>query len=414
MPLIEEEMEVERWFVQEPFNPSSPQQILAYMQHAGHYVKPNKKSRTKAPSTDENALEKLAKKDQFYASILEWRKLAKIEGTYVNGMQALVDKNGRLHPKFLHNPSTWRLSCVEPNIQNVPDDDDENSLERRFRHCIVAQKGHILVEADAAGIEAVQTGWWCGDKDYVQLAQLGIHSYLTSHAVKEPADLSWPVEQLAAHLAYIKKKYKTSMEYNSLKRTVHLTNYGGGAAMMHRVDNTLFPSIAAAQKRQDFYLDIFPKLRQWQAEVRQKAAAQNFLGGREHPYRFKHWFWDVLKVHPSGDKTPGSDWNRVVAYLPQSTAAGNQFDVVISLMTPDSPYYVGDMYDGRTPLRALIHDSILAEVPEDRVDEYVRKVTGAMEQPIRKQPLPWDPGLHLQIGSDIKGGPDWGCMEALV
>lgn len=414
--MIEQELEVERWFVQEPFNPASPQQILDYMSHAGHVAKSpyKKKSKSNSPSTDETALARLAKKDKFYASILEFRKLSKLESTYVNGMMALIDANGRIHPKFLHNPSTWRLSCVEPNWQNIPDDDDEDSIERRFRHCVVAQPGHLLIEADFSAIEAVQTGWYCSDPDYVRLAAMGIHSYLVSHKANEPADLSWPDEQLAAFLAYIKKKYKSTDLYASMKRTVHLTNYGGSPHMMMKVDSRLFPTVRSAEDAQNYYLALMPKLKQWQGDIRMKAATNNFLGGADHPYRLKHWFWDVVKVDAYGTKTPGSDWNRVVAFYPQSTAAGNLFDTCLKLTDPTSPHYVGDMFEGRTPLRALIHDSILAEVPMDRVTEFCNKLHAAMTEPILVQPLPWDRSKHLTIEADIKAGPNWGAMEAVI
>jgi hypothetical protein len=412
--LVEKELEVERWFVPEPFNPASPQQVISYMQHAGHYVPPNKFSKTQQPSTDEQTLARLARKDEFYSHILAFRRLSKLSSTYVNGLLGLVDANGRIHPKFLHNPSTWRLSCQEPNWQNIPDAEEPDSIEKRFRRCVIPAPGCVLVEADFSAIEAVQTGWYCNDPDYVRLARMGIHSYLVSHKVGEPADIAWEDEHLHSHLAYIKKKYKDGEIYYAFKRTVHLTNYGGSPHMMMKVDPKIFTSIAVATTFQNFYLNLMPKLSAWHRTIRQRAAAQNFLGGDDHPYHFRHWFWDVMKMDATGGASPGSDWNRVVAFYPQSTAAGNLYDCLLTLQDHSSPYFVGDMYHGATPLRAFIHDSILAEVPKSRVDEYCDKLHGAMTQPIKVQPLPWNPTQYLTIDADIKVGSNWGAMEAIV
>lgn len=414
MPLIEKDLEVERWFVREPFNPASTDQLIQYMKHTGN-LPGGKGSFTHSGkiSTDEQALEKLAVHDEFFEKILRFRKLSKLESTYVNNLLGLIDQDGRIHPEFLHNPSTWRLSCVHPNWQNVPDGEDEESLERRFRRCVVAAPGCVLVEADFAAIEAVQTGWYCNDPNYVRLARMGIHSYLVSHKVGKPADLSWDDKTLAAYLGKIKKEYKDTPLYAALKRTVHLTNYGGSPHMMIKVDPKLFPSVAVATSLQNFYLSLMPKLRDWQRAVRVKAANQNFLGGDDHPYHFKHWFWDVMKMDRFGGSSPGSDWNKVVAFYPQSTAAGNLYDTMLWLQDASSPYYVGDMYNGSTPLRAFIHDSILAEVPLSRKDEYIEKLKGAMTQPIKVQPLPWDPSNYLTIQADVKVGSNWGTMETV-
>jgi len=417
MPIVKKETEVERWFVEGEFNPMSVPQILVYMEHTGIKGKPNKKSRTGKPSTDEVTLKKLSGKDKFYRLLLEYRKIQKLKGTYVASNLGRLDKNDRIHPKWGHNPSTWRLSCEDPNWQNIPgrDMDEEDSLSREFRKCVVARDGCVLVEADFSAIEAVETGWFSNDKDYVRLARMGIHSYLLSHLIKDPADLSWPDDQLADHLARIKKENKESTGYYALKRTVHLTNYGGSPWMMQRVEPSIFPTIKSAADSQNFYLDLVPKLKQWQSSIRQRAARENCLGGNDHPFKLKHWFWDVVAYDRNGKQKPGSDWNRVVAFYPQSTAAGVLYEAVLRLHDPDSPYYVGDMFDGRTPLRALIHDSILGEVPVSSLDAYLERLTGSMLEPIREQPLDpsWGMGEFLQIGVDVKVGPNWADMESV-
>jgi len=416
--LTYEMCDVERWFVHDKFNPASPDHIIKYMEVVGKTSKPSKHSKTGKPSTDEGTLKRFAKKDAFFGYILQWRKLSKLEGTYVNSILGLLDENDRFHPQFPHVPSTWRLSSAEPNFQNIPqpsDEDGDDSLQKQFRTAIVALPGCKLVGADFAGIEAVLTGWYANDADYMRLAKYGIHSYLTSHKVGEPADLAWPDEKLKAFLKNIKDRFHDSDTYHALKRTVHLTNYGGSPAMMNLAAPEQFPSIAIAEQMQNFYLDLCPKLKIWHGNLRTRAAKENFLGGNDHPYRFKHWFWDVTKLDAAtGQMVKGSDWNRVIAFYPQSTAAGILYDTVLDLTDPQSPNYVGDMGpNGETPLRALIHDEILSEVREGCLQQFVDKLRRSMQISRFEGFTP--PGvtgaLPLVIGADVKIGPNWGEME---
>lgn len=106
---------------------------------------------------------------------------------------------------------------------------------------------------------------------------------------------------------------------------------------------------------------------------------------------------------------PGSDWNKVVAFYPQSSAAGVLYDACLALA--ESSYCA----ENPPPIRALIHDEILAEVPTSKLDEYIAALRTAMEQPCNSHPLPaeWGMGESLRFRVDVKVGPNWGQMESV-
>lgn len=408
MSIIIKDTEVVRYFVREPFNPGSSKQLLGYMKARGLQGGRNPKSKSGAPSTDKDTLRRLSRRDPLFGLVLQWRGVSKINSTYVlpNLERLQNNADARIHPKFLHAPSTMRLSCHDPNIQNVPDSDEEESDAARFRNCIVADPDCLLVETDYAAIEAVLTGYFMGDKDFFRIAPWA-HTYALAMMNGEKISMSWSDEDLATFLSDYKKKVKGTREYAAMKRAVHLTHYGGTPRMMNLSHPELFPSIEIATNIQMQYLSLVPKLKEWQKSVRTRAAAQHYLGGRDHPYRYKHWFWDVVAWDPFKHReVPGSDWNRVVAYYPQSTAAGVIYDAALTLTDPDSPHYVGDLYHGRTPIRALIHDSILSEVPKTHLDTYLERCLGSMSAPI-------DVLGGLTIAVDVKVGRDWGSMKPL-
>lgn len=415
MPIVTREAEVTRYFTREDFNPASSKQLLAYIKHKGY--SPGRNYKTGSDSTDAETLKRLARKDPFFRKVLEFREVQKIKTTYVapNLARAGQDAESRIHSQFLHAPSNMRLSSVEPNLQNVPDEDDELALSRKFRHCIVASPGCLLVEADFNAIEAVLTGYFCNDLNLMRLATMGVHSYVLAVLMGLPISLDWPDDALARALADIKSKYKQTKEYFGCKCTVHLTHYGGSAMMMFKAHPDIFTSIAHAKEIQDTYLSLCPKLASWQSGVRERAAKEHKLGGNDHPFHYIHRFWDVTSFDPKRGVIPGSDWNKVVAYYPASTAAGVLYECVLRLTDPESPWYIGDMYHGRTPLRSLIHDSILAEVPIPALDTYIERLVACMTAPIPQLPYKDEAGnpAFLSFGVDVKVGRDWGTMKPL-
>lgn len=404
--LRKETREEIRYYYRSDFNPSSTAHLLSYMEAKGLQGGRNHKSKTGAPTTDQLTLERLSKKDKLFELVLRWRKIGKMDGTYATGLLAHADAQSRIHTRWTHVPSTWRLSSTEPNLQNIPSPDEDMLLSiaiAEIRRAFVAQPGCLLVSGDFSAIEAVLTGYFANDPEYMRLARLGIHSYLVAHKVGDPPDLGWSDKDLGEHLTTIKRKYHDAAVYKALKRTVHLSNYGGTPYQMVRVDPILFPTVGIATDLQNFYFLQCPKLKDWQSTIRGRAIKQGYLGGADHPYHFRHWFWDVTGWDPQRGVVPGSDWNRCVAFYPQSTAAGIIFDAVLALMDPQSPWFVGDYFYGKTPLRALIHDEILAEVPEEKVDNYIERLRMAM-----KEPMP-----ELAIGSEIKVGKNWVDMKAV-
>lgn len=404
-----QEVEVLRYYVREAFNPGSSKQLLAYMKAKGLQGGRNPKSKSGAPSTDKETLRRLSRRDPIFGLILQWREVAKIDSTYVlPNLQRIggSDNDNRIHPSFRHAPSTMRLSCHDPNIQNVPGADDPESYAARFRKCIVAQEGCLLVEADYSAIEAVETGWYMDDPVFMRIARWA-HTYALAMMNGEDVSMGWTDEHLSGFLSEYKRKVKGTREYAAMKRAVHLTHYGGTPMMMTKSHPELFPTLTDATKIQNQYFELVPKLKEWQQGVRARAGSQHYLGGKDHPFRYKHWFWDVTGYDPKRRREiAGSDWNRVVAYYPQSTSAGVLYNAALRMAKPDSPYYVGDLFHGKTPIRALIHDSILAEVPKDKLDTYLERCLGSMGLPIPEQ-------KGLVIGVDVQVGRDWGSMKPL-
>lgn len=79
--------------------------------------------RTNKPSTDAAVLQELAKISPVVQRILTLRALEKLNNTYLTGLQASVDSDGRIRGNFNQvGTASGRFSSSSPNLQNLPKD----------------------------------------------------------------------------------------------------------------------------------------------------------------------------------------------------------------------------------------------------------------------------------------------------
>lgn len=112
---------------------------------------PHGKKTKKGYSTSAEVLEKVKDDHPIVPKILEYRNLTKLASTYIEGMKPLIADDGRIHCHFQQTVTqTGRISCTEPNLQNIP---VRQELGRKIRKAFHASEGKILVGADYSQIE---------------------------------------------------------------------------------------------------------------------------------------------------------------------------------------------------------------------------------------------------------------------
>lgn len=63
---------------------------------------------------------------------MEYRQIAKLQSTYIVGLQDFILKDGKIHTRYLQDlTQTGRLSSVDPNLQNIPVRLEQGRLIRR-------------------------------------------------------------------------------------------------------------------------------------------------------------------------------------------------------------------------------------------------------------------------------------------
>lgn len=103
---------------------------------------------TKQPSFDKDTLKKylvhpLAPQD-IVSDILRYRKLNIFNNLFLDKFADLADGNGVLHPTYNQNVRTGRMSCSDPNMQQMMSE---------AKWLVIPPPGHILITADYSQIE---------------------------------------------------------------------------------------------------------------------------------------------------------------------------------------------------------------------------------------------------------------------
>ena len=103
-------------------------------------------------STAVDVLEKLQGEHPIIDDILEYRQLAKLQSTYVEGLQKVISKDHRIHTRFNQTlAQTGRLSSIDPNLQNIPIRLEEGrKIRKAFKP---TSKDSVILSADYSQIE---------------------------------------------------------------------------------------------------------------------------------------------------------------------------------------------------------------------------------------------------------------------
>ena len=134
----------------EEFNVNSPKQLGEIL--FGKLGLPHGKKTKSGYSTSADILEELADEYEIVKEVLEYRRVAKLNSTYAEGLYKVADENGIIHSTFNQTVAvTGRLSSTEPNLQNIP---IRTELGRSLRKFFTTKKqDYVLIDADYSQIE---------------------------------------------------------------------------------------------------------------------------------------------------------------------------------------------------------------------------------------------------------------------
>jgi len=355
--------------VQEEFNISSPKQLgIILFEKLG--LKAPKKTKT-GYSTDAEVLEGLADQHPVIPLILEYRQNTKLQTTYIDSLITLINpRSSRVHTTFNQAvTTTGRLSCTDPNLQNIPIRSEEGRLIR----CafIPADERHRLLAADYSQIELRVMAHFSQDQAYKEAFLRGedIHKYTAAavHGV--------PVSQVTKEMRNQAKAVNFGIIYG-------ISGFG------------LARNIGVSRKEADSFITAYFEkysgvktyVEQLIEEARQTGEARTLLGRiRKLP-----------DLH-SRNFSLRSFAERMARNTPiQGTAA----DIIKKAMVAITREL--NSHPGLGKLLLQVHDELIFEVEESKWQELARMVKTEMENAVR---------LSVPLVVDLKMGSNWGEMS---
>lgn len=362
------------------FNPNSTVQLRSLLFDFLGLPPTGKKTGTGANSTDAEVLQELAQKSEVPSLILDIRQKSKIKNTYLDKIIPQLDRDSHLRTGFnLHGTTSGRLSSSgKLNMQQLPRD---NPI---VKGCIKAAPGHKIVAMDLTTAEVYVAAVLADDKALMDVFRSGgnFHSTIAKTVFKLPCE----VEEVAE---------KFSVERQAAKAVTFGIMYGAGARKISQEvskSSGTFFSPNEAQEVIDDYFKTFHKLKAWinnnERYIEQNGFIYSFFGRKRR-----------LPNVASTDKGIKSHTIRSgLNFLVQSTASD------INLLGGiDMEAYI--RANGmKAKIFALVHDSILAEVPDEEVERYQEKLQYFIQMD-RGVSIPGAPvGCDFDIGEDYSMG----------
>lgn len=161
------------------------------------------------PSTDAEVLEQWAGEgDEWAKKLLAHRRVSKIYGTYVSGLQEHIDQRYRIHTSLNQTGTvTGRLSSSEPNLQNIPRPGEDKF---KIRDAFIPGANKVLVVADYAQLEMRLMAHFSGDEKMIT----AIHNGVDLHCLTVSEMHGIPYDEVMAAVKAEKKSKKNVSEAN--------------------------------------------------------------------------------------------------------------------------------------------------------------------------------------------------------
>ncbi len=178
----------------EEFNINSPQQlgIILFEKLGLPYGKKTKRGY----ATGIEVLERLRDEYEIVDLILEFRMYSKLKSTYIEGLLPLIHRDDKIHAHFQQTvAATGRISCTEPNLQNIP---IRQELGRKLRKAFVPEnEDYVLVGADYSQIELRILAHLSQDPLLIDAFNHGddIHTITASKVFGVPEDQVTPLQR---------------------------------------------------------------------------------------------------------------------------------------------------------------------------------------------------------------------------
>ncbi|MCT4418667.1 DNA polymerase I [Leuconostoc falkenbergense] len=303
-------------------------------------------------STAIDVLEKLAPQAPIVDHILQYRQLAKLKSTYIDGLLSVIyPEDSKIHTRFLQTlTQTGRLSSVDPNLQNIPMRSEEGRLIR------------------TAFIPS-EPNWQIFGADYSQI-ELRVLAHVTGDANMQKAFLNG--EDIHAETARAVFGLPNDAVVDPLmRRTAKAVNFGIVYGISDfGLANNLGISRAEAKRFIDTYFQEFPQIHDWMNQIKQFAHDHGYVETIAHRRRYLP---DInaknFNLRSFAERTAMN-----------SPIQGSAADIIKIAMIKVNDALKAHHFQARMLLQ--VHDELIFEAPSSEIDALSEIITSVMDSAV--------------------------------
>ncbi len=315
-------------------------------------------------STDVETLEKLQGEHEIIDKILEYRQLAKLNSTYVEGMIPYINpKTGRIHSYFHQTvTATGRISSTDPNLQNIP---TRIELGKKLRKVFKPGENKVFLDADYSQIELRVLAHVSKDQTMVDnfINDEDIHAQAASRV------FGVPLEEVSKELRSKAKAVNFGIVYG-------ISDFGL-AAQIHT-------SRKLAKQYIEQYLEKYDGIKKFMDNVVEEAKEKGYI---ETMYKRRRYIPELKSknymVRKFGD--------RVAMNTPiQGTAADIMKIAMINVFKELKNY--------KSKVVLQVHDELLVEVYKEELEDVKQILVQCMENAAK---------LLVPLKVEVEEGNNW-------
>lgn len=394
------------------FNPQSNDELSDILYSSNHFgfkaVKytSSRKAKEAKKSTDEKVLTTLQSRVshesqafKFIEALLHLKKLNKLYGTYVKGISKIMFR-GRIHCKFNQSGTrSSRLSCSDPNLQNVPIHDDEFGI----RGCFVADEGYDLIDYDYPQIEFRIAAAMAGEETMMESIRKGwdIHAANGAGMYKGDPRVTYEAIMAAKHK---KETHDPSFgdldkyllgKRNGAKTSGLAALYGQGK---HRMAAALKCSVDEAGQMIDAFFYAYPSIYGHIHEMRDFAHQHGFtytlLGRRRMLHRINNPF----------NKGAVAQEERIAYNTPIQGSGAEMIKLAMLQIHHDKEFR-----EMGGKLLLTVHDEIVGKAPKKYSKECSARCKALMSNPYNWGPIQFE--FPVPVDPDGSTGHRWSELK---
>lgn len=354
----------------EAFNINSPKQLGEVLfEKMGLPV--IKKTKT-GYSTNAEVLDALLDQHAIIQEILDYRQLAKLKSTYVDGLLQIISPDQRIHTTFNQTiTATGRLSSTEPNLQNIP---VRTSEGKRIRKAFIPlEPEHVLLSADYSQIELRILAHMSYDDALVTSFNQNedIHRRTASEVFHVPIEEVTP----------------------EMRRTAKAVNFG---IIYGQTDYGLSKELGISRKEAKTYIDSYFE---HYADVRRFIDDTIAQARRDGYVKTMFDRRRIIRDINSKNRNLRNFAERTAVNTPiQGTAA----DIIKLAMIECQKRLRSEGFQSKMLLQ--VHDELIFDVPPKEIGFLVKSIRSAMTSVV---------DLRVPMKVDMKVGFNWDEMESV-